>query len=196
MEVEDDDETLQRLFFKKFGRALPEKKSDDFDLDMDLIDLTEEQEEMDATPTLAPVVIVKTESIEIADSNMPAVKPAVNPVIAVESHTPEGKTQDPEGRFSLRQTPSRVASEELRQKEMENKNLFKGLTKCSAETSSAGAFSFGTASFNFKTAESKTLKDYTSKEKADRLQEMKREETQAEAKFPKCIVQHLRIRQH
>ncbi len=29
---------------------------------------------------------------------------------AVESHTPDRKTQDPEGRFSLRRTPARVES--------------------------------------------------------------------------------------
>jgi hypothetical protein len=106
MEVEDDDEILQRLFFKKFGRALPEKKSDDVDLDMDLIDLTEEQDEMNATPTLAPVVIVKTESIEIADSDMPVVNPEVNPVEAVEFLTPKIKSQDKVACFSLRQAPS------------------------------------------------------------------------------------------
>jgi hypothetical protein len=65
MEVKDDDEILQRLFFKKFGRALPEKRSDDVDLGMDLKDLTEEQDKMDAIPTLAPVDIVKKKSIEI-----------------------------------------------------------------------------------------------------------------------------------
>jgi hypothetical protein len=53
MEVEDEDKLLQRLFFKQFGRALPKKKSDEVDLDMDLKDLTEEQDKMDAIPTLA-----------------------------------------------------------------------------------------------------------------------------------------------
>ncbi len=107
MEVEDDDEILQRLFFKKFCSALPEKKNDNVDLDMDLIDLTEEQDEMDATPTLAPVVIVKTESIEIAD----AVNPAVNHIEAVEFITPEIKSQDKVACCSLRQAPSRVKSD-------------------------------------------------------------------------------------
>jgi hypothetical protein len=79
MEVENDNEILQRLFFKKFGRALPEKKSVDVDLDMNLIDLTKEHDEMDATPTLAPVVIVKAELIEIEDT----VKTAVNQVETV-----------------------------------------------------------------------------------------------------------------
>ena len=63
MEVEDEDKLLQRLFFEKYGRALPEKKSDEVDLDMDLKDLTREQDKMDAIPILAPVDIVKKESI-------------------------------------------------------------------------------------------------------------------------------------
>ena len=65
MEVEDEYKLLQRLFFKKYGRALPKKKSDEVDLDIDLKDLTEEQDKMDAIPTLAPVDIVKKKSIEI-----------------------------------------------------------------------------------------------------------------------------------
>jgi len=75
MEVEEEDEILQRLFFKKFGRALPEqpKKSDVDDIDMDLIDLTKDDEEMeeDTTPILVPlpIVAVKAEPIEIADAN-------------------------------------------------------------------------------------------------------------------------------
>jgi hypothetical protein len=97
MEVKNDDEILQRLFFKKFGRALPEKKSVDVDLDMNLIDLTKEHDEMDATPTLAPVVIVKTESIEIDDT----VKTAVNQVEAV----------DKVACCSLRQAPSEEKSD-------------------------------------------------------------------------------------
>jgi hypothetical protein len=64
----------------------------------------------------------------------------------VESHTPDRKTQDPGDRFLLRQTPARVESEK---KKMENQNLFESLSRRSAETSSAGAFSYG----NFKTAE-------------------------------------------
>ena len=92
MEVENEDEILQRLFFKKFGRALPEKKSVDVDLDMTLIDLTNEHDEMDATPTLAPVIIVKTESIEIDNT----VKTEVIQVEAV----------DKVAGFSLRRAPS------------------------------------------------------------------------------------------
>jgi hypothetical protein len=97
MEVEDDDEILQRLFFKKFGRALPEKRSDDVDLGMDLKDLTEEQDKMDAIPTLAPVVIVKTESIKINDT----IKIVVNQVEAV----------DKVARCSLKQAPSEEKSD-------------------------------------------------------------------------------------
>jgi len=58
---------------------------------------------MDATPTLAPVVIVKTESIEIAD--------AVNHVEAVEFLTQEIKSQDKVACCSLRQAPSREKSD-------------------------------------------------------------------------------------
>jgi hypothetical protein len=64
MEVEEDEDALlARLFFKRFGRALPEKEKekDDVDLNMDLIDLTDEQdEEME----VAAPVVVKTEPIE------------------------------------------------------------------------------------------------------------------------------------
>jgi hypothetical protein len=67
MEVEDEDALLQRLFFKRFGRALPEpeKEKDDVDgIDMNLIDLTQEDDEMEVA---APVVVVKTEPIEIVN---------------------------------------------------------------------------------------------------------------------------------
>jgi hypothetical protein len=68
MEIEDEDTILQKLFFKKFGCALPEmppKRSEVDDINMDLIDLTGEPDEMDATPALAPVlVVVKTEPID------------------------------------------------------------------------------------------------------------------------------------
>ena len=59
MEVENEDKLLQRLFFKKFGRELPEKKSDDVDIGIDPKDLIEEQKKMEAIPSLAPVDIVK-----------------------------------------------------------------------------------------------------------------------------------------
>ncbi len=67
MEVEDEDAILERLFFKRFGRALPEKEKekDDVDnIDMNLIDLTDETDEMEVAD---PVVVVKTEPIEIAN---------------------------------------------------------------------------------------------------------------------------------
>jgi hypothetical protein len=69
MEV-DEDTILQRLFFKKFGRTLPEKNNVD-ELNMDMIDLTKDHEEMEAdtTPVLVPLpIIVKTEPIEVAEA--------------------------------------------------------------------------------------------------------------------------------
>ena len=80
MEVEDEYKLLQRLFFKKYGRALPEKKSDDVDIEMDPKDLNEEQKKMEAIPSLAPVDIVKKESIKIDDT----VKTVVNQVEEVD----------------------------------------------------------------------------------------------------------------
>ena len=59
MEVEDEYKLLQRLFFKKFGRELPEKKSDDVDIGIDPKDLIKEQKEMEAITSLAPVDINK-----------------------------------------------------------------------------------------------------------------------------------------
>jgi hypothetical protein len=54
MEVEDEDALLQRLFFKKYGRALPEteREKDDVDQINFVIDLMEDTEEMedDTTP--------------------------------------------------------------------------------------------------------------------------------------------------
>ena len=97
MEVEDEDKLLQKLFFKKSGRALPKKKSDDVDLDMDLRDLIKEQGKMDAIPIFAPVDIVKKESIEIDDT----AKTAVHQVEEVEKVAC----------FSLRQTPSEDKSD-------------------------------------------------------------------------------------
>ncbi len=43
MEVEEEYKLLQRLFFKKYGRALPEKRSDDVDIGIGPKDLTKEQ---------------------------------------------------------------------------------------------------------------------------------------------------------
>jgi hypothetical protein len=97
MEVEEEDKLLQKLFFKKFGRALPKKKNDEVDLDMDLKDLIKEQGKMDAIPILAPVDIVKKESIEIDDT----AKTAVHQVDEVEKVAC----------FSLRQAPSEEKSD-------------------------------------------------------------------------------------
>ena len=70
MEVEDEDTILERLFFKRFGRALPEKEKEKDDVDQIkfVIDLTEDTEEMehDLTPLLVPVV--KSEPIEAAEA--------------------------------------------------------------------------------------------------------------------------------
>ena len=64
MEVKDEDAILERLFFKRFGRALPEKeKESDVDKINFVIDLTDESDEMEVA---TPVVVVKTEPIEIA----------------------------------------------------------------------------------------------------------------------------------
>ena len=69
MEVEDDNEILKRLFLKKFGRELPEQERnevDDIVGNMDLIDLTEEDEMEVATSEVVQVVVVKTEAPEAA----------------------------------------------------------------------------------------------------------------------------------
>jgi hypothetical protein len=68
MEVEDEDTLLERLFFKKYGRALPEpEKEKDVDINF-VIDLTDEKDEMEVE-TPAPVVVVKTEPNEVANVN-------------------------------------------------------------------------------------------------------------------------------
>ena len=54
MEVEDEAKLLQRLLFKKFGRELPEKKSDDVDIGIGPKDLTEEQKKMEAITSFCP----------------------------------------------------------------------------------------------------------------------------------------------
>jgi hypothetical protein len=73
MEVEGDNETLKRLFLKRFGRELPEREErnevDDIVGNMDLIDLTkdEDEDEMEvATSEVVQVVVVKTETPEAA----------------------------------------------------------------------------------------------------------------------------------
>jgi hypothetical protein len=65
MEVEDEDSILQRLFFKKYGRALPEKeKENDVDNIKFVIDLTDEDEMEVATSEVVPAAVVKTEPID------------------------------------------------------------------------------------------------------------------------------------
>jgi hypothetical protein len=74
MEVEDDNEVLKRLFLKKFGRELPEPEKESNEVDeivgnMDLIDLTEEDnDEMEVATPAEVVVVVKTESIEAPEA--------------------------------------------------------------------------------------------------------------------------------
>jgi hypothetical protein len=69
MEVEDDNEILKRLFLQRFGRALPEVEVDDVDLDMNLIDLTKDEDEMEvATSEVVQTVVVKTEAPEAPEA--------------------------------------------------------------------------------------------------------------------------------
>jgi hypothetical protein len=77
MEVEDEDALLQRLFFKRYGRALPEtetetekEKDNEVDQIKFVIDLTDDTEEMedDTTPLLIPNPVVKSEPIEAAEA--------------------------------------------------------------------------------------------------------------------------------
>ncbi len=96
---------------------------------------------------------------------------------SLETHSPDRRTVDPEDRFQLRNTPARRASEKLREAKMDQQNLFKSLTKKSAATTSnpnKAGFAFGgMSSSSYGTAEPTSIyKNYTSKEKADRLQEM------------------------
>jgi lysophospholipase L1-like esterase len=68
MEV-DEDEILARLFFKRYGRALPEKekeKENDVDQIKFVIDLTDEKED-EEMEVATPAVVVKTEPIEVAN---------------------------------------------------------------------------------------------------------------------------------
>jgi hypothetical protein len=80
MEVEDEDALLQRLFFKRFGRALPDEKEKEKDNEVDnikfVIDLTDETDEMEVA---TPVVVVKTEPIETANvANVASVNKVAN----------------------------------------------------------------------------------------------------------------------
>jgi hypothetical protein len=95
MEVEDEDAILERLFFKKYGRALPEKekeKENDVDNIKFVIDLTDEKddEEMEVA---TPVVVVKKEPIEVV---------AVNNVADVNNVTNESGITDVAKRRSFR----------------------------------------------------------------------------------------------
>jgi hypothetical protein len=65
MEVEDEDAMLERLFFKKYGRALPEKeKENEVDNIKFVIDLTDDTDEMEVATPVEEVAVVKTEPIE------------------------------------------------------------------------------------------------------------------------------------
>jgi hypothetical protein len=73
MEVEENDnDILKRLFLQRFGRALPEQERERNEVDeivgnMDLIDLTNDEDEMEvATPNA--VVVVKTEAPEAPEA--------------------------------------------------------------------------------------------------------------------------------
>jgi hypothetical protein len=108
---------------------------------------------------------------------------------SLETHSPDKRTVDPADRFSLRNTPARRASEKLREAKMDQQNLYQSLTKRSAAATSnpsATGFAFGgMSSSSYETAEpTSNLKNYTSKEKADRLQEIQSEEAKAEREYP------------
>ncbi len=71
MEVEENEnEIFKRLFLKRFGRELPEQeRSDVDDINMNLIDLTKEDDDkMEVAAPAAVVVVVKTESIETPEA--------------------------------------------------------------------------------------------------------------------------------
>jgi hypothetical protein len=71
MEVEGENEIFKRLFLKRFGRELPEQERnevDDIVGNMDLIDLTEEDEMEVATSEVVQVVVVKTEAPEAPEA--------------------------------------------------------------------------------------------------------------------------------
>ena len=66
----DEDELLAKLFFKKYGRALPEKEKEKDAVDQInfVIDLTDEKDEMESDPTPALIPIVKSEPIEATEA--------------------------------------------------------------------------------------------------------------------------------
>jgi hypothetical protein len=69
----DEDEILAKLFFKKYGRELPEKeKEDEVDINF-VIDLTDGPDEMEVatSDTVPPVVVVKTETETDKNPNAP-----------------------------------------------------------------------------------------------------------------------------
>ena len=73
MEVEDDNEILKRLFLQRFGRALPEPERnevDDMVNNMDLIDHTKDEDEMEVATSevVQAVVVVKTEAPEAPEA--------------------------------------------------------------------------------------------------------------------------------
>jgi hypothetical protein len=70
MEVEENEnEIFKRLFLKRFGRELPEQeRSDVDDINMNLIDLTKEDDDEMEVATSEVVVVVKKESIETPDA--------------------------------------------------------------------------------------------------------------------------------
>jgi hypothetical protein len=76
---EDEDSILERLFFKKYGRALPEKeKESDVDNIKFVIDLTDDTDEMESDPTPALIPIVKSEPIEATEAPVVNVVNVVN----------------------------------------------------------------------------------------------------------------------
>ena len=70
MEVEGENEIFKRLFLKRFGRELPEQERNDVDdINMNLIDLTkEDDDEMEVATPAAVVVVVKTEAPEAPET--------------------------------------------------------------------------------------------------------------------------------
>ena len=108
---------------------------------------------------------------------------------SLETLTPDRKIQTPGDRFPLRRTPARIESPTA-QRKMDQQNLFESLlTKRPAEATfnqnAAGFIYGGMSSSSNKTAEpTSIMKNYTSKEKADRLQEMKSKKANVEREYP------------
>jgi hypothetical protein len=85
MEVEEsENEIFKRLFLKRFGRELPEQERNEVDEivgNMDLIDLTkEDDDEMEVAAPAAVVVVVKTESIETPETPETPEAPEAAPI--------------------------------------------------------------------------------------------------------------------